>query len=67
MYMVREVFQAERGKAPEVVAGFAGVDADDLRHVRVVDQALHEQGAPRAGDAGDQNASLPGGHLRNSV
>ena len=48
--------------ATEVVVRLADVDADDLRDVRVLDQALHDKGAPPARDAGDEDAALFGSH-----
>ena len=46
--------------ASEVVARLADVDADDLGHVRVLDEALHEQRAPPPGHTSDEDASLLG-------
>ena len=46
--------------ASEVVARLSDVDADDLGHVGVFDEALHEQRAPPPGHTSDENASLLG-------
>ncbi len=49
----------------EVVLRLPDVDGDDLLDGGVVHQALDEESPPPAGDAGDQDATLPIGHVRN--
>ncbi|TMB42007.1 MAG: hypothetical protein E6J53_10110 [Chloroflexi bacterium] len=46
--------------AAEVITRLADVDADHLGDIRVLDQALDEQGTPPSGHAGNENSSLFG-------
>src|ERR1700687_338684 len=53
--------------ASQVITRLAGIDADNLAHAGVFHQALHEEGSPPAGDAGNENAPFLSGHLQLSL
>ncbi len=44
--------------AAQVVARLAGVDADNLGDIRIIDQALHDQRTPPPSHPGDENSPL---------